>query len=176
MRLALTLVSCLAVAACGTKDDDTADTALPLITGTASGTTTPTSGPLTGAPTGPTTGTVSASLAIAGTWSDTWGTEHVIDDTSWSMGFPGYSPDRFAISQFSNVDQHLIAQNDAANSFYPSLWSRMDWHVNAMTGQVYFCQTGYDRPTEDDALALAEADATDLAAGCGGFPWTELLP
>lgn len=174
MRNALFSVSFLAVAACGAKDDDTADTSLPVYTGLPSGSTT--SGPLTGAPTGSTTGTVSATIAIAGTWTDTWGTEHVIDDASWSMGFPGYSPALFALTQYSNVEQHAIGQNDSSNAFYPDLWSRFDWHVDGVSGEVWFCQTGFDLASEPDAVALAEANAADLAYGCGGFSWTQLLP
>jgi hypothetical protein len=38
---------------------------------------------------------------------------------------------------------------------------------------MYYCQAAYDAANESDAMAAA-ADATDLAAGCGGFGWSIL--
>jgi hypothetical protein len=53
------------------------------------------------------------------------------------------------------------------------LWSKYDWAWNA-EGDLYYCQSTFDAETEADALAAESADADDMAAGCGGFSWSEM--
>ncbi|MCB9759746.1 MAG: hypothetical protein H6739_07875 [Alphaproteobacteria bacterium] len=107
-------------------------------------------------------------IAIAGSYTDTWDTAHTITNTSWDQGYA-----LFAISQYDNDAMHAIAQNDASNEYFPGLWSRFDWAWDGT--DLYYCQTAYEAETEQDALDTARADAGDLAAGCGGFGWTQLI-
>jgi hypothetical protein len=122
-------------------------------------------------PTGDTGTTPPEGLAIAGSYTDEFGTEHVIDDVSWTQTFPGYPGTTWTITSYDNDATYVIAQNSADDPFNPSLWSRFDW-----VGDLYYCQATFDAPTEADALATPRPDDTDLDAGCGGFAWTDLTP
>jgi hypothetical protein len=53
------------------------------------------------------------------------------------------------------------------------LWSKYDWACND-EGELSYCQSTYNAETEEDALAAESADADDMAAGCGGFGWTQM--
>lgn len=111
-------------------------------------------------------------LEIAGTWTDEWGGDHLITDTTWTM--TGMVAGVFAISQYDNDLDFLIAHNDASNPYSPGLWSRIDW--TTWQGALYFCQIAYDKATESEALATEPADRIDpTSTGCGGpFPWSKL--
>jgi hypothetical protein len=125
-----------------------------------------------------------------GTYTDAFGGEQIITEETWTSGSLV-----FHVSQFNNDENWLIAQNDSefrsqycsdwtlytqeecegAGETWTDLadkWSRFDIATPA-DGGMYYCQTAYDAETEDDALA-ASADATDLAAGCNGFSWSEM--
>jgi hypothetical protein len=106
------------------------------------------------------------SLAIVGTYTDDFADTHMISETEWIN-----SAGSFAISQYSNEEMWLVAQNAEANEFNPGLWSRFDWAWDGE--QLYYCQSVYDGPTIDDALA-GSADASDLMTGCGMFAWSQL--
>lgn len=127
-------------------------------------------------PTGTASGTVTGdALQIAGSYVDQWGTEHSISDTDWQQSFGTASLYAFAITQFDNDAQFVIAQNGPSNGYNPDLWSRFDWTDDGMGG-LWYCQTAYSAATEDEALMTAPADSSDLAYGCGGFGWTNLTP
>lgn len=108
-------------------------------------------------------------LAIVGAYTDSWGGTHDITDATWIMGSAS-----FHIAQYDNAEMWVVAQNDAANEYNPSLWSRMDWTWSG--ADLYFCQSAFDAADEAAALAATPADASDLAAGCGGFGWSQLIP
>ena len=108
-------------------------------------------------------------LEIRGEYGDSWGGEHTITQTAWVSGSSSY-----AISQFDNEQQFIIAQNGEDNAYNPSLWSRFDWAK--VDGKLWYCQTAYSAESEEAALATAAADATDPSeGGCGGFSWTQLV-
>lgn len=193
MRIALYALTGLAVVACGDKTSGTADThtspyttatgtgsgtGTGAATGTGSGTGTGNAtGTGTGAATGTGTGTGStAPIEIAGSYTDDFGAAHVVDDSSWSISYPGYSTSLFHLTQYDNAGDWAVGENDAANEFFASAWSRFDWHVDPITSELWMCQTGYAEANEADALALTPADSTDLAYGCGGFSWSLLTP
>ena len=119
----------------------------------------------------PDSDTTSAELAIIGDYVDNFGGVHRVSQTVWISGWSPAAP-TYAITQFDNDAQFLIAQNGADNTFSPDLYSRFDWAE--ADGKLYFCQSAFDAATEAAALA-ASADASDLAAGCGGFGWSELI-
>jgi hypothetical protein len=147
-RLVITTIFTLMLAACG-DDPSTQDE-----TGTE-----------TGSETDSETGD-ELPLAIVGTYTDDFGDTHTIAETEWSN-----SAGSFAISQWSNDEMWLVAQNAETNMYSPGLWSRFDWAWDAE--QLYYCQSVFDGATIDDALA-GSADAADLTMGCGGFPWSQL--
>ncbi len=120
------------------------------------------------------TGTAPEGLEIAGTWSDTFGTEHVIDETTWTKTFPGYPAYVFHVATWDNASAWLVAQNDTANGYNADAWSRFDWTWDG--GDLYYCQSVFGAASQADAEAAPSADGGDLDTGCGGFPWTGLVP
>jgi hypothetical protein len=111
---------------------------------------------------------LSEPLEIRGNWVDDYGFDHEITQTEWkTMG------SIFHITQFSNVADFAVAQNDAANAYNPNLWSRFDW-TRDRGGDLFYCQIAYDAATEEAALAATGADRGDLSTGCSGFAWSKL--
>ncbi|MFT7520567.1 MAG: hypothetical protein ACI9MC_002716 [Kiritimatiellia bacterium] len=107
-------------------------------------------------------------LAIMGTWADSWGTLHTIDDTNWQQGT--FS---FEIASYDNDVGVVIVHNGADNDWNPGLWSRLDW-TESPDG-MWYCQTAYDAATQQEAEDTEGANASDpVSGGCGGFPWTQL--
>lgn len=119
--------------------------------------------------TNPITLTVGAPIAIAGAWDDVWGGYAEIDHMRWRDGWGG-------VWHFlDHGDGWAIAHNDAANPFFPGLYSRFDWTEQG--GQGWFCQTAYAEPSAAAAAATPPADATaPSTSGCGGFGWTAWTP
>ena len=108
-------------------------------------------------------------LAISGSYVDEFSTTQTITSSTWSDSFG----DIFHIAEFSNASDYAIAQNDAANAFDASLWSRFDW--TTYLGHLYYCQTAFSAASQAAAEATAPADSTNPAAGgCGGFSWKRL--
>lgn len=172
-------LSCLAlfaVVACGDSDGDTADTHDHMTTtgGTTTGTTT--GGTTTGTTTGgTTTGGTTSTTSIEGQWIDPYNGTHTITESTWTIdGFYGVS--LFHIDSWDPKTQTLYAQNDASNGFAAEQWSRFDWTWDG--ADLYFCQSAYDAPDLQAAMATPRADDTDLQYGCGanGFPWSALSP
>ncbi len=113
-------------------------------------------------------------LVVQGTWTDNFGTTHVIDEQTWFQEVPGVFESSWEILRYSALDEVLIARNDPANPFAGGLYSRFD--LTSQGGVLYYCQTAYAAPTEWDARVTPPADASDLSAGCAGFSWSSLLP
>ena len=110
------------------------------------------------------------SLDIEGTWEDEFGSAHDITAFEWSS--VGWGSSLFHISDASNEEGWLVAQNDEDNEYNPELWSKFEWAWDD-DGNLYYCQSTYAAATEEDAFAAARTDADDLdGVGCGGFPWT----
>jgi hypothetical protein len=126
------------------------------------------------------TDAIVAAFAVTGDWAEVsgsfptrevWG-YHSVSDAAWSDAFGS----TYAIAQYSNEPAFAIAQNDAVNSFNPSLWSRFDAATDE-DGGWFYCQTVYDAASEDDALNATPADDADPeTSGCGGFSWSHLVP
>jgi len=107
-------------------------------------------------------------LEIVGTYTDDFGGMHEISEDTWING-----DSTFAIVEYKNQADWLVAQNGEDNEFNPGLWSRFDWAWDGDT--LYYCQSVFDGATIEDALE-GSADATDLEMGCGSFAWTNLTP
>lgn len=118
--------------------------------------------------TGTTGGMQQDAPEVVGSYVDDFMGTHVITADTWTSGTLV-----FHIETVDNAADYLIAENDAANEFNPSLWSRFDWHDEA--GQLYFCQSVFDGASAD-AAAMGSADGSDLMMGCGGFGWSMLTP
>jgi hypothetical protein len=109
---------------------------------------------------------------LTGSHIDDYGMSHEIDSSLWSDS-GGYD---FEVYMYSNTYEYLIAQNSASNASNAGLWSRFNWTVDAV-GDTYYCQGAYDSATPARALIDGLfSDPTDLAAGCGGFAWSNLSP
>jgi hypothetical protein len=107
------------------------------------------------------------SLEIVGDYVDDFGGEHSISETEWTnFGV-------FSIAEWDNEARFVLAQNHPDNEFNPELWSRFDWTWDG--DQLFYCQSVFDGETIEDARS-GGADADDLAAGCGMFPWSTLTP
>jgi hypothetical protein len=114
-------------------------------------------------------------LVIAGSYTDEWGVDHTIDETSWVQVSP-YGSLSFDVLSFDNAARFVIAQNGSTNPYNPDLYSRFDW-VDGLHGDLFYCQSAFDAATEEAAAATPRADDSDPEnSGCGGFPWTNLVP
>lgn len=107
-------------------------------------------------------------LPIAGTWDDGFAA-HTVDEATWDIG-----DDTFAVFDTDLTEGMLIAQNGADNAFSAGLWSRFEWVITSTT--TSYCQSVFDATSANAASQAPRADAADLAAGCGGFPWSTLTP
>ena len=107
--------------------------------------------------------TLSFPIHIAGDWVDEWGSEHSIDSDSWNDN---------TITHYDNHEMWAVAQNSEDDQYYPGLWSKYDWTWESE--ELYYCQSTFGADTEADALSAESANASDLAAGCGGFPWSHM--
>ncbi len=114
-------------------------------------------------------GTCVPELEVIGSYDDgTLG--HEITQNEWTID----TSTVFAISQYDNDADFLVAQNDSANTENPDLWSRFDWTYD--TGDLYYCHIVGDAADEATAAADETADPADLATGCAGDVWTKLNP
>jgi hypothetical protein len=108
-------------------------------------------------------------VSIIGIWDDGYGgTYDITSETITNWGSV------YAITQYSNSDMYIIAQNDANNEYNPSLWSRFDWTMDVYNN-FYLCQTAYDAVSEEDALNTPAADSSNPTIdGCGEFAWSSI--
>lgn len=123
------------------------------------------------------TTTGAAGLEIAGQWLEEFapgmGITHVIDETRWDQ-LADFGDAVFHVDSYDNEARVVVAQGDAANEFYAGLYSRFDWTWDG--DALYYCTAVYDAETAEDALAAPASEPTDLEMGCGGFPWSPLVP
>ena len=105
-------------------------------------------------------------LDIDGLWTDSYGYDHDVSPFAWNDN---------TVTQYDNDAQFIIAQNSPDDAWSPDLWSKYNWTTDD-DGDLFYCQIAYAEATEADALAVTDADATDLASGCNGFPWTNMTP
>lgn len=121
--------------------------------------------------------TGAAGLEIAGQWLEEFspgeGITHTIDETRWEQA-ADFGTAIFHVDGYLNASRFVVARSDAANEFSPDLYSRFDWTWDG--DDLYYCIAIFDAPTAEDALAAPPTDPSDLAMGCGGFPWSALVP
>lgn len=129
------------------------------------------------APTGPTGDTAitpALTMPIAGAYTDSFGSTHTITNESWTMQFGDYSPSVHYFVEIDASGQWATAENDANNAYSAGLFSRFDWTESEQS--LFFCQTAFAAASADEAKNTTAADANNLDTGCGGFPWSPLLP
>lgn len=114
------------------------------------------------------------SIEVMGVYQDAFGSSHAITQTLWDQSSAAFTF-LFHIIEADNSPGYLLAENDAANSFNPGLFSRFYW--TPYLDNLYYCQDVFDAASPDDARAATPPDATDpTTGGCGGFAWTNLTP
>jgi hypothetical protein len=72
----------------------------------------------------------------------------------------------------NNEQNYALAQGEAGALFNPCAYSTFVWLQEG--AKLYYCQSVFDAPSECAAQDAALPNEGDLAAGCGGFPWSEL--
>lgn len=116
-------------------------------------------------------------LEIAGDWFEDFGggsgVDHIITDVQWDQ-LSDFGDATFHIESYDNGAGWAVAQGDAANEFFPGLYSKFNWAWDG--ADLYYCTAVFDAATAADAMAAPDADAGDLAMGCFGFPWSLLAP
>ncbi|MCA9707713.1 MAG: hypothetical protein KDK70_17820 [Myxococcales bacterium] len=116
-------------------------------------------------------------LEIAGHWfeelSPGAGVDHLIDEQRWDQ-LADFGDAIFHVEAYDNTARWVVAQGDASNEFFADLYSKFDWTWDGP--DLYYCTSVFDAATAEDAIAGPSADPGDLAAGCGGFGWSLLMP
>ncbi len=119
---------------------------------------------------GDTTGT--AGLEILGQWVEEFApgmtVDHTIEPQTWTQ-MSDFGDALFHIESYDNAARWVVAQNDRTNTFDPTLYSKFNWTWDG--ADLYYCTAVFNAETAADATDAPDADASDLATGCGGFPW-----
>jgi hypothetical protein len=109
-------------------------------------------------------------ISLAGSYTDQWGSDHVVAWGSWTQDDSSY-----ALTRWNSAEGWAVGQNASENDFNPDLWSRFDWAE--VGGSLWYCQTNFAADTEATAEDTPAADPSDPATtGCDGFAWTNLTP
>jgi hypothetical protein len=114
-------------------------------------------------------------LEIVGSYIDNYSTEHLITDSSWLIDYGSLDEYYYLITQYSNVDQYVIAENDDNNgALEAGRWSRFDWTYDA-NSYLWVCQTVSDALTEELALSTEAPDKSNPSqGGCRNYGWMRL--
>jgi hypothetical protein len=117
----------------------------------------------------------SGPLEIIGSYIDNYSTEHVITATSWLLDYGSQEQYFYSITQYSNTDQYVIAENDESNgSLEAGKWSRFDWTYDA-SNSLWVCQTTSDALSEELALSTEAPDKSNPSeVGCRNYGWMHL--
>lgn len=107
--------------------------------------------------------------AITGSYVDNWGISQLVTASEWKMG-----TDVFVFTHVDNSRKFMIAKNAGTNAFNAGLFSRFDWTRDA-NQQLWYCQSAYAASSEQQAFDTPAANSADLAKGCGGFGWSQLI-
>jgi hypothetical protein len=105
-------------------------------------------------------------IEVAGDWTGEFGDESISDD-EWNGS---------EIVSFDNEDNFAITQNPEGAEFDPGKFNKNVWTEPNDDG-FYYCTVDFGRGSADEAEQTEmTADEDDLEEGCGGFPWTQLMP
>jgi len=111
-------------------------------------------------------GSVEDALEVAGDWTGEFGDESITDD-DWNGA---------DIVAFDNDDNFAITRNADDADFDPGKFNKNVWTEPNDDG-FHYCTVDFGLDSAADAEATdMTADDEDLEEGCGGFPWTQLMP
>ncbi len=104
-----------------------------------------------------------------GNYVDDYKYTHFFSSTTWINGISTYMP-----TKINTANRFMVALNGTNHPYNPSKYSRLDW-VRDSSGQLYYCQTAFDKSTAAEAETVDTADNSDPAnGGCSGFAWSKL--
>jgi hypothetical protein len=105
-------------------------------------------------------------LEVAGEWTGEFGDESISDD-DWNGS---------EIVAFDNGENFAITQNAEDADFDPGKFNKNVWTEPNDDG-FYYCTVDFGLDSAEEAEDTdMTADEQDLEEGCGGFPWTQLMP
>jgi len=105
---------------------------------------------------------------IRGTWATNYGSYITVTDTAWYSG-------KSVASIKKTTGSYVIWQNPPTDLYNPNAYVKVEYHPIA-TGWAH-CMSVYDAPTLEAAESTDTSDIYnkgDAAAGCNGFPFTEV--
>jgi hypothetical protein len=117
---------------------------------------------------------------MSGTYLSNFGSYITVTENEWIDVSP-WGRSYYSILSSDNGGSGvgiIIMQTHAAAAYFPSKWNKVEYHEIAGGGLAY-CTTVYDA---DSSQAALDADTSaiynqdDEAAGCDGFPFTEMSP
>jgi hypothetical protein len=118
--------------------------------------------------------------SITGYYLDNFNGYQQVGKSIWNSGGP-HGKLLFHYCAVSEVEKHIVAQNDATNKWYPNKYSRFEWTKSGT--DLWYCQPVFSAKTEREAAdftAHPKADTRDpKTRGCGEngkFPWTKMIP
>ena len=109
-------------------------------------------------------------LEVRGSWSDNWGTDWEITGQRWGA---------WTVESFDNDANVGVVRYPADDIYSPNTYSKVAWTDVSETDRTWaYCSVNFGKDTaaaaSDDPAA---PDAGDLeGVGCGGFPWTLMVP
>ena len=103
-------------------------------------------------------------IEIVGKYTDNFGSQQTITANSWNST---------KLSLVNNEENYAIGRNDEAADYNACMWSKYVWVEEA--GKLYYCQAPFAAESECAAEEAQDADTSDLAEGCNGFAWSELI-
>ncbi len=107
-------------------------------------------------------------LELLGQWASVFGTEEITEEM-W--GF-------YTLVDHDNEQNVAITRNTDDGTDFALKYNRIVWTEPATDGSFYYCTTDFGKETLEDA----KTDPTEVddsmpdVMGCGGFPWTRLVP
>jgi len=118
------------------------------------------------------------SIEIAGAYDSVYGGVETITDTTWETASEEYPAFTMRIDSFDNEANIAITQNIADENYTSAGFNKIVWIEPDADGVFYYCTVDYELESAEAAAASEEtADTSDPeTGGCGGFPWTKLLP
>lgn len=111
-------------------------------------------------------------IALVGQYADQFDNLETITSTSWvQYGVPNRLVDWDLGAHYAI----LLSPSDA--DFAPDTYSRLQLTEADASGTFAYCTVAYALTTLEEAQTSTQtADASDLEAGCGAFPWSKLTP
>jgi len=120
----------------------------------------------------------SAGIEIAGIYDSVYGGVETITDTTWETASDAYPAFFMRVDSFDNAQNIAITQNIADENYTSVGFNKIVWIEPDADGVFYYCTVDYELESAEAAAASVEVadESAPEAGGCGGYPWTKLLP